>query len=167
MLRPIWVFLYYFTCFLSSQGVIAVKAPLPMFCPAITFSVSHQRFSQQNVFFFNISIYHNYKNWENSCANWMLRLLLILASCVSSSTYILLLFWLHLDLYIFRALYSVVFHEQSSSAKSDNQIFSYFLHHDLLVNEMKGEKHLTLVLKCFNFPPTLLIVPHFSPWPIS
>lgn len=60
--NPSEFFLYYFTCFPSCQGVTAVKAPLPVFWPAIPFPVSHQRFSQQNVMFFNIFIYHNYKN---------------------------------------------------------------------------------------------------------
>lgn len=37
------------SCFPSSWRVTVVKAPLPMFWPAITFSLFHQRYSQQNV----------------------------------------------------------------------------------------------------------------------
>lgn len=50
--------------------------------------------------YFNIFIYHNYKNWESSCANWMLRLHLALDHgqlCVLFHQH-LLSFRLHLGL---------------------------------------------------------------------
>lgn len=49
--NPSKFFLYHFTFLPLSLGARGLKAPLPMFWPAITFAVSHKRFSQQNMIF--------------------------------------------------------------------------------------------------------------------
>lgn len=84
----------YLPCFPPCQGVASLEALFVMFSSAITFSASHYRLSQQSgCFFFKFFIYHYHKKCENSCASWVITLLITLTH---GQLYVL--FYLHLIL---------------------------------------------------------------------